>query len=254
MTTNLTFAKINKITNFELLANILDLENKDTLVVFDIDDVVMMPADSYSMSRNPYRKKLWKEMKERLSKEEIEFLYSIITTDAKWQLVDSKILDILGILKKLSIPTIALSSFSTGKYGQIEKREEIRLRDLASLDIDFFELSPFQDTFTMNQLSGEDGVPMIKDGVILTAELGKDLVLDHVLKYKNYKPKKIIFIDDTLKHLESVEKLCDSLKIDFLGFHYVAVSTLPPPDNINEQQEKRRLQILEKEHRWVVDF
>ena len=217
MLTNTTLGEIHQISNLKPFEDTLNNANHKTLVIFDIDDVVMMPTDDYSMSRNPYRKKLWQEMKKRLTEERLELLYSIITSNAKWRLVDPKILDILSNLEKSSIPTIALTSFSTGKFGIIEKREDLRIKDLNALGVNFLNLSPFKDEMMMHQISGKYGIPMLKDGVILTAELEKDLVLNYVLSQKSYKPETIIFIDDTLKHLKSIEKLCDKLKINFHG-------------------------------------
>ena len=39
----------------------------------------------------------------------------------------------------------------------------------------------------------------------------------------NYFPKTIIFVDDRMENIGSLEKICIKLKIDFYGFHYKAV-------------------------------
>ena len=74
--------------------------------------------------------------------------------------------------------------------------------------------------------------------------------MEYILRQKNYYPKKIVFIDDQLNNLESLEKLCTKLKIKFEGFHYTAVS-LMTTSVVDEQLEKLRFKILEKEHRWL---
>jgi hypothetical protein len=53
-----------------------------------------------------------------------------------------------------------------------------------------------------------------------------------------------------LNNLESLEKLSASLKIKFYGLHYTAVSNMPIPV-IDEEIEKLRFQILEKEREWL---
>ena len=60
-------------------------------------------------------------------------------------------------------------------------------------------------------------VPWLKDGIILTAEVDKVVVLEYMLRMRKYSPKSIIFIDDQLKNLESLEKFCNKLKIKFHG-------------------------------------
>ena len=62
--------------------------------------------------------------------------------------------------------------------------------------------------------------------------------------------KKIVFIDDQLNNLVSLEKLCTKLKIKFEGFHYTAVS-LMTTSSVDKQLEDLRIKILEKEHRWL---
>ncbi len=66
----------------------------------------------------------------------------------------------------------------------------------------------------------------------------------------NYCPKAIIFIDDVLENLKSLQKLCIKLKIDFYGHHYRAVSFMPLPI-IDENLERLRFNILEKGGVWL---
>jgi hypothetical protein len=102
----------------------------------------------------------------------------------------------------------------------------------------------------LDNLKTEHGIPMLKKGIILTAELDKGIVLKDILQKSNYYPKKIIFIDDKIQNLYSVQNVCNMLKIPFQGFHYTAIKYLPTP-NVNQKLEKLRFKILENEYRWV---
>ncbi|KJV80308.1 hypothetical protein RHORCCE3_1228 [Rickettsia hoogstraalii str. RCCE3] len=64
--------------------------------------------------------------------------------------------------------------------------------------------------------------------------------------------KKIIFIDDDLEYLKSVEKICLELNIDFQGIHYGAAKIAPLPI-LDKEKEQLRYEILEKEHIWLLD-
>jgi len=252
MHTHNTHAEIVQIPDLSQFESDLENRGKDSLVVFDLDYVVMMPEDDYSRGINPYRKQLWSDLEKKLSKSELQKLHSIMTIDAKWRLVDPRVAHILDGLKKKSIPTIALSTFSTGRYGVIEKREELRFRNLKELGVSFSDLSPFKSNMLMTDLAADDGVPLMQEGVVLTAEINKGVVLEHVLNHYSYKPKEIIFIDDKIKNLHSVEKMCAELNIKFSGYHYIAVELMPEP-SINKEKEDYKFHILETEHRWLTE-
>ena len=40
-------------------------------------------------------------------------------------------------------------------------------------------------------------------------------------------PKKVVFIDDSIGYLESVEQVLNEMGIDFIGFHYMEGEELP---------------------------
>ncbi len=245
-----TLAEITQVNDLFLFATRVNQADSNALVIFDVDHVLIMPTDEYSLNRNPYRKKLWQNIKNKYGTEEASVLRSIAVSSAKWQLVDPSIISTLSHLKSKNIPTIALTSLTTGKVGIIEKMEDLRIRELKSVGISFASLSPLQGELSITELASAHGTPMLKEGIIFTAENDKATVLEYILRYKSYYPKTIIFIDDQLTNLEALEKLCTRLNIKFYGFHYKAVS-LMTTYVIDEQLEKLRFQILEKEYRWL---
>ena len=250
VTINSVLADIITISDFIPLKKLLEEADQDTLVIFDVDHVLIMPTDEYTLNRHPYRKELWKEIEGRLSKEEMKTLYGLTASKAKWRLVDPDIIDIFTRLKERQIPSIALTSIYTGKFGNIEKLEDWRIKHLHDLGFDFVNLTPIKEEILLYELEEQDGVPMLKSGVILTAQIDKGKTLEYILRHNNYYPKTIIFIDDMLNNLESLERLSSKLKIKFYVLHYTAVSNMPIPV-INKQIEKLRFQILEKEHKWL---
>lgn len=65
-TTNMTtYAQITEITDFQLLESSIKNMDSNTLVIFDVDHVLIMPTDEYSLNRNPYRRQLWQDLKLR---------------------------------------------------------------------------------------------------------------------------------------------------------------------------------------------
>jgi hydroxymethylpyrimidine pyrophosphatase-like HAD family hydrolase len=251
MTINNALADIITISDFAPLTKLLEKSDRDTLVIFDVDHVLIMPTDEHTLNRHPYRKQLWEEIEGRLSKEDMKALYGLTASKAKWRLVDPGIIDVFTHLKKRQIPSIALTSIYTGKFGNIEKLEDWRIKHLHDFGFDFVNLTPIREEMLLHELEEQDGIPILKSGVILTAQVDKGRVLEHILRRSNYYPKTIIFIDDMLNNLESLEKLSSKLKIKFYGLQYTAVSNMPIPV-INKKIERLRFQILENEHEWLT--
>lgn len=248
MLTNKAIAKVIETSELQQLKPILEQVNQETLVIFDVDHVLIMPTNEYTLSRPIYRKKLWEKLKKKLPEEKSEYLFSIVVSQAKWKLVDNNTLQIIDYLNYNKIPTIALTSLNTGKLGIINHREDLRIKELSSVGINF--TSPFkQNKIVIHELKGRYGTPMFKDGVILTAEQDKGKVLEYILNNQKYYPKSIIFIDDKLANIRTVENLCKRKKIKFCGIYYRKVANMPKILG-NYYKEKDRIRLLEKEYRW----
>lgn len=246
------FAEINEVTDFNSLENTLLGADQDTLVIFDVDYVLMMPTKDYSLSRNAYRKSLWSDLKSRVTSDEEEFLRSIIVADAKWELMDQKILDILLYLEENSIPTIAMTALNTGKMGVIKSREDLRIHELKSLNISFKNTSPFNKDISLDSLKTKHGIPLLKDGIIFTAEQDKGFILDKILTELTYKPNKIIFIDDKFENIKSVESFCQKTKIPFVGFYYRKIELIKTKNVDDENFEKLLIKTLEQDKIWLL--
>ena len=250
-------SSIQAIYNFLPLAKILKLANEDTLVIFDVDSVLIMP-DNDNDFRHPFRTQLWQELKNRLPSQQIEILHSNIFSTIKWQLIEFRIIKVFAYLTAHHIPTIALTAMGTGNFGIIKQMEDFRIDGLNSVNLSFLSLTPLRGEklavdLESTRISLQDhckGIPMLKAGIILTAGLDKGIVLEYMLSKYNYYPKTIIFVDNRFANLESLKQLCLKLKINFHGFHYVVTSFMPLP-YIDEYLEKLRFEILEQEGFWL---
>jgi hypothetical protein len=204
---------------------------------------------------HPYRKQWKKDSKTRLSIEERNLLFSIILAERNVRLVDPQIRNILDDLEKRKIPTMALTKLYTDKYGVIEsvieRMQDWRIKELRAINIDFAKLTPIRDEIVIHELQVGYGVPLLTEGVILTANRDKADILEHILHSKKYYPKSIIFIDDILENLEVVQSLCDKLKINFHGFEYMGAGQVPEIE-LDERIERIRFQILEQKYRWIA--
>jgi hypothetical protein len=221
-------AQIIETTSFTEIREAIKEGDKDTLVIFDVKSVLILPQGQDSNSIDRY------------SPAEREKLYSKILIQLKPALVDPNILNIFADIKSKQIKAIALTSGYTGKFGYIEKREDLRIQKLKEVGISFkdsfSEIKPtiFEDIKKVNPKH----YPMFKEGIVFACRLPKGEVLQRFLTQAKFKPKKVIFVDNKLKNIESVQEFCQNAKIDFHGFHYtfldnIRVSTTIPVTKTN---------------------
>ncbi|HJD63225.1 MAG TPA: DUF2608 domain-containing protein [Rickettsia endosymbiont of Degeeriella rufa] len=245
------FSKINKIHDFKEVIKAIEKADGTYLVLFDVDEVIVMDLDESRLTHD-YRKILISDIEKRLSRKECELLMSVVLKDRKARFVNDDILTIFALLKEKSIPAMGLTKLPTGKFGVIEDMIEWRVRELTSLKLNLQELSPLNDEVIIKDFNAGYGDPILKDGIIYTAEYDKGAVLEYVLQKTNYSPQSIIFIDDIEENLLSLQKTCSKLKINYQGFEFMGSAIVPEPD-LKEQLEKIRFEILEKEYKWLTD-
>lgn len=222
------------------------------LVIFDIDDSIMTCCDPSLQEANKDRlDKVCQRYSEIMPMSEYNRLYSIALRSREVEVVDNKIYDLLVTLMEKKINTIALTHTRTGSFGVIEKMEDWRIVELGHIGIDFSPLSPFTSELSLKNLKGPLGTPNIKNGIIFTAELDKGKVLEEALKLLPKKPSQIIFVDDRIDNLESVEKICSKLQLPYLGFHYIAMK-LRPVKYVDERLLEIQVDTLIREERWIT--
>ncbi len=249
---NTGFAKIIETTDLSTIESYLHTANQNTLVIFDIDEVIIETTDSILKPQHKMHfLKMEEELLKRATEEEVLYLKSIIYEEQEIKLVDNKILDILNNLKNKKINTIAITYIATGPKGKIAKLEDWGLSRLNKLGIDFREFNNLIDHIFL-EIPAKHGVPLTKHGVTFTALEPKGLLLDAILKYNKIKPKNIIFIDDKLSNLQSVESTCENLGIPFTGIQYTAVIK-SNKWNFDDELANFQFQVLEKEHKWLSD-
>ncbi|CAK6514805.1 DUF2608 domain-containing protein [Rickettsia helvetica] len=245
------YSKINKVHDFKEVIETVKQADNTSLVLFDIDEVIVMDSDESRLTHD-YRKALMKDIEKRLTRKECELLLSVILKGKKSRFVNLDILKIFALLKEKNIPAMGLTKLPTDKFGVIEDMIEWRIRELAELKVNFQEFSPLEDEIIIEDFNIGYGKPTLKDGIIYTAEYDKGSVLEYVLRKTNYYPQSIIFIDDIEENLLSLQKTCKELKINYQGFEFMGSAIVPEPD-LDEQLEKIRFEILEKEYKWLTD-
>lgn len=248
------FPDILKTHTFTPVEIALSNVDKDTLVVLDVDEVLITSVDQYfKRPRGPVNDKLYSEFKKDLSPERYDYLDSILYLESKFKVTNQKLIQLIKKLQENHIPVLALTAVSPGKLGKIQSRADWRIQHLKGFGISFAEYwnkikSKYFTEFKVNDSRKQ---PLFKSGILFSSNTPKGEVLKAFLAYINLKPKKIIFLDDMRKNLESVEYFCNQQGIEFLGFEYLASYTQVKP--INEELVRFQLNTLKSKEYWLND-
>jgi hypothetical protein len=89
-----------------------------------------------------------------------------------------------------------------------------------------------------------------KQGVLFGGNNDKGRVLTSFLKIMNYHPKKIIFIDDKMKHLVAVEKVAKTRCLPFVGIRYSKCDE--KVKNFDPTQSDAQWRALTKRNGWAT--
>lgn len=215
----------------------VELVDKDSLVIFDINKVVLVKSDPWERGFKEERCKantvhaLHKEISGPLTPAEYEIhdhLWSIHTSQNKEILLDRDIVDIIKNLQKKSIKTIALTRFLVGKMGKIPSLQQWRIKKLLSYDIDFSKSFPKSNPIVFKQFLYGTRSPVFEKGILFTTfATTKGKLLKAFFEKINWYPKKVIMIDDSIANLKSIYEELKSLDIPFIGFEYKAAEKLP---------------------------
>jgi len=245
---------ITENSDITILKELLKKADKNTLVIFDVRTVLVVEQDAILQ---PAHKKRFKQFKAKidakLSKEKSEELYSIILSQKKLELVDKKILEIFALMRAKEVKFIALTSGRTGRFGIIDKREDLRIKLLKDLSIEFTDSYPDIKPTIFDEIAVSKSEPsMYKDGILFASKAKKGTVLKEFYNKEKINANKIIFIDNQIKNLLSVGEFCMQKKINYRGIHYTNVALRKIP-LIDEKIVDYQFKVLLEQGKWISD-
>ena len=229
-------------------------ESKDTLVLFDLDYVLFVPRDRvlrYAGEENNYRSKHFKAIFKDFQGKEIplgkdkvpmaEYLISQILSSSKVELVSLDMPNFVNELDSKKMAVVGFTANSSGKYGIVQNEAELHLSRLSSLGYHFKDNGDL--------LKGE--FPECIFRVIFTNKADKGKVLLGFLKQLNKNYKNIIFVDDRLKNLTSVQNILKDHEINYLGIHYTELQD--KNEVLNQDIADKQFEVLARKHIWLSD-
>lgn len=230
------YAEIHTAFNLDPIEKEIQNSPKETIVFLDIGNTLLGYPDAILLPDHAAWKNNWFQKHcPNIAIEEIIKLVGIIDghimlTDTFWPELIKKAQDKGSKVIAFTIVMIKDPSFKgTISAGLLNKGLPIKddLRVLCSEDLYEYDR-----------------------GVIATDAPLKGPVLKKVLSQVFPLPEKIIFVDDRLDQIKSVDDVCIELGIPCVAFNYKRFETVP---ELDEKIADYQLSTLVKEHHWVSD-
>jgi len=253
--TNYAFAKIMETSDVYLIREEMLKFTPDDLITFDVKGVIYTPEDHILSPKHvPKFKQKLREIADERGHDEAHRLESIVLSSYEPVLVDVALPGIITEAKNNGIKIIALTSGKTGAVGGLKSRENLRLKRLKKLGVDFS--SSFAQSEILLDASPYNGVELppsiYKNGVIFASRRPKGHIIEIFLQKVDFQPKKIMHIDNRLNKILQVESFCKKHNIEFLGIHFTKIY-VDADREFNEKVAERKIQILKSEEKWVSD-
>lgn len=188
--------------------------NKNLLVIFDIDNTIgKMPtnlgSDQWFYAKVDQLKTHGKSFEQALNLVLPELFHIQFHS---WIVpIEKDTVSVINTLQEKGVTVIAL----TARSLELTQRT---IEQLHHLGIHFTKTDPYECPLTHGHGHGKAGLYI--DGIIFSGEHSKGEMIVSWFKQIKYRPKKIIFIDDKLKNLQSVEKALHNRDYPFIGIRY----------------------------------
>lgn len=211
-----------------------------TLVMFDLDDVLIYPQDALLQNW----RKGWKPEDRRDWTAEED---TIAWMNAKFQIMDPSGPNLINTLNENGIPTIGFTSFAMDQSGIVKSIPDWRSSHLQELGLNFNRgkeiVFPIQNGFVP---------PSFEKGVLYCGNFykkDKGKVLSLYLDWLDWNPELIVFVDDGKSNIDSVKQELERRSTPFLGFLYIPKDL----DPIDEKVAELQYEMIINQKQWLSD-
>ncbi len=247
-----SFANIGSIASLNELSDHWEQANETTLIIFDVDEVLITTEDHFS---HPYAKYIALPLMLKFiltshSKKETENSLSLSYLLTKKILIEDFSPSLIKKLQNNRVPVIALTHSATGPLGLIPEATTWKINLLKEYNIHFslFEI----DRLFIQNASQNKILPFLEQGVLFAEGHSKGAVLKAFFKQCNFHPLKVIFIDDSITNVEDVHFAMTSIGIECLSYQYTGANRFFKKE-ANKAILTYQFEYLLEKKQWLTD-
>ncbi len=203
-------AKIIETQNFKEIKNHI---TKNTLILLDIDDTLLIPTQMLGCDLW-FIDRLNQHIKAGLTKAE-----ALERSLAEWEAIRHLTkMDIVeegteGIVQAMQEEEYTIMGLTTQGLA-LATRTSLQLKEKG---IDLSKTAPSKKDVCLSV--GEHGV-LYRSGILFTSGTNKGRSLFKLLDALQLDPPKIVFINDKETHLKEIERVAEALGVEFIGLRY----------------------------------
>lgn len=188
------YAEIKQTDDFQFIKREIFASPKDTLVIFDVDHVLIAPKDEVFLAAatkegQKFLADIYNDLFKRFPKHDIDYIQSILMSTKSSRPVTPDTAKIFNQIKAKGYKVIGLTACSTGSFGVIRSVEQWRIDELKSIGITFDkpyidakagELDPYIPKISEHYSKAKHiSFPAAKDGILFTAHVPKETYWAH---------------------------------------------------------------------------
>jgi hypothetical protein len=246
---NKAFNMIYTIEKFDALREQINSADKDTLLILDVDYTLTQPSNpafqQANFCLNPQMvKDFVKSVPDSIKSE----FTSFIATSGEGQLLEEEAPSMIRTVKEKGARVLVISGILTGQWQDIPNIMDWRINNLRKLGIETSRFG-FDQPYQFKDFPSYRGrYPEIKEGVILTNGEGikKHQALEAFFKKVGWRPKKIIFVDDSRPLIEQMADYMKQQDISFVGYEYKGAKQAKARSISKEDFEREWINLKKK--------
>ena len=206
-----------EIKQIQTMTEILPYVTADTLLVFDLDNTVINPIQTLGSDQ------WFQYLLKSNSVDQSVAIWSQIQPYTRVEAVEAVTPDLIANAQENGLKVMALTA-------RPSTLADTTISQLASVGVDFL-MSPVYD---QDVNLGDDTAPKYISGIeFVSPKFTKGDALVAFLNRIGYKPRRVVFVDDTPKHTVTVNQALDAAGIENFEFRYGAddakVAAFNPP-------------------------